>query len=195
VEQWQKAIFPEISSATKDELLAYLVGASRDAYFSRKHRTTRFAQKDRRRLEVIGLALDRLGYRSWIYREGRRDLHVLESSWTSDVLVFRGKRDVTGYIRGYFDAEGGIPHDGSARFYIQLVQRDRRDLDEVRLFCTSLGIACGRMHNPSIKVDPHYWRFYVLSRSHRAFAHIVGSWHPRKRSLFENRFPRRQEAF
>ena len=189
VEKWQKAIFPEVSSATDDELAAYLVGASRDACFNRQHRTTRFAQKDRRWLDVLGLALDRLGYRSWIYREGRRDVYVLESSWTSAGLMFRDKRDVTAYVRGYFDAEGGVPHGESARFYIQLVQKDRHDLEEVRLFCSGLGIACGRMHNPSINVDPDYWRFYVLSRSHGAFAHLVCSWHPRKRSLLDRRFP------
>ncbi len=46
---------------------------------------------------------------------------------------------------------------------------------------------CGRIHNPSLTVDPNYWRFYVPSAGHRRFMEVVGSWHPRKRLLVDTR--------
>ncbi len=95
------------------------------------------------------------------------------------------------YARGYFDAEGGIPRDPSSRFYVQFVQKDRADLDELRLRLETQGLSCGRLHNPSAAVDCDLWRFYVLARSHEEFMRRVSSWHPRKRRLLEARFASR----
>lgn len=62
--------------------------------------------------------LMQLGYRSWIYREGKyRTVSVIET--TADFLknsVYPkqlSKQEQIAYIRGYFDAEGGIPRDTS----------------------------------------------------------------------------------
>ena len=166
-----------------------LLGASRDACFSRRHKTTRFAQKDRHWLEVLGFALDRLGHKSWTYSEGKRGVYVLETSWRDPEYVARSAEDAPAFVRGYFDAEGGIPRSPTARFYIQLVQKDKGDLAKLHRFCTGIGLACGRLHNPSASVDPEYWRFYVLSRSHRDFVAWIGSWHPSKRERLMDRFP------
>ncbi len=76
----------------------------------------------------------------------------------------------------------------SARFYLQFVQKDHGDIDELRTMLVSEGIGCGRIHNPSRQVDPDLWRFYVLASGHEAFATRVSSWHPRKRSLLDARF-------
>ena len=193
MEQWQRTIWPELSAATDGELQAYLIGAAHDACFSRQHRTTRFAQKDRRWLTVLGLALDRLGYQSWTYQEGTRDVYVLETSWAQSGLVVRTAGEVTAYVRGYFDAEGGVPRSATARSYIQVVQKDRRDLEQLHLLCLGLGLECGRIHNPSAKVDPSYWRFYILKRSHQKFFELISSWHPTKRVLLEERFLTRRD--
>lgn len=83
------------------------------------------------------------------------------------------------YIRGYFDAEGGVPGT-NAPPYIYFAQKDLLDLEELRQMLLNLGILCGSVHNPSARADPDYWRFYVSHRSHRKFATLVGSWHPRK---------------
>ena len=85
------------------------------------------------------------------------------------------------YARGYFDTEGSVPHDPTARFYIQFVQKNRTDIDELRQTLEMLSISCGKLHNPSIRVDGDMWRFYVLAAAHRVFAERVSSWHPRKR--------------
>jgi len=170
---------------------AYLHGAAHDATISRRHRTVRFGQSDERWLEVLKVLIEGLGRRVWTYREGRsRNLWIAETS--VDVLAerptFSTAVERLAYARGYFDAEGGTPHDPSARFYIQFVQKNHADLAELRAILELEGVRCGRLHNPSRLRDPDLWRFYVVASGHRAFSTRVGSWHPRKRSLLEARF-------
>lgn len=172
---------------------AYLLGALHDGTLSARHHTVRFGQSDVRWLEVVRVLLDRLDQRAWLYREGRnRDFWVLESSdrWLETTERPHGAEEQLAYARGYFDAEGGVPRNRESRFYIQFVRRDHDDLAELRGMLASAGIACGRLHNPSRHVDPHMWRFYVLARSHQRFIKTVGSWHPRKRNLLQDRFIR-----
>lgn len=174
----------EVRVATDRELVCYLEGASRDATFSQLHRTLRFSQKGEEWLRVLQAALERLGHRSWVYREGSRDVWTLETCWAGSCAPTTAG-EVGSFVRGYFDAEGGIPRSLDARFYVQFVQKNLRDLSGVRDYLNSLGISCGRMHNPSVAVDPDYWRFYVRSRSHLDFCQLVRSWHPRKRPLLD----------
>jgi hypothetical protein len=132
-----------------------------------------------------------LGRRSWSYREGRsRRLWILETSAAvlAERPTFSTSEERLAYARGYFDAEGGTPRDPSARFYVQFVQKNRGDIEELREMLENEGICCGRLHNPSRIRDSDLWRFYVVAAGHRAFATRVGSWHPRKRSLLEARF-------
>jgi hypothetical protein len=132
----------------------------------------------------LRVALTRLGYRSWSYREGAtRALWVLETSWVPGPVSISSEDQARGYVRGYFDAEGGVPRSSGVRMYIQFVQKDRADLEMCRELLMRLGISSGRIHNPSVRVDPGYWRFYVRVRSYAAFVTAVGSWHPRKRKI------------
>ena len=91
------------------------------------------------------------------------------------------------YIRGYFDAEGGVPHHLKDPFYIQLCQKNYSELNQLREMVQSLGIHCGEIHNPSKKVDPNYWRFYILAKSRFDFIKLIGSWHPIKQKIFQER--------
>jgi len=91
------------------------------------------------------------------------------------------------YARGYFDAEGGMPRRSEARLYLQLTQKDRHNLEAVHRILENRGIQCGRIHNPSHRVDPNYWRFYVKATSHKSFMALVGSWHPSQRQQIEDR--------
>jgi hypothetical protein len=134
-----------------------------------------------------------LGYRSWIYREGReRNFWVLETSarfleeaYEATALI--GTVEGLDYGRGYFDADGGLPRDPNARLYLQYAQKDRQSLEIVTKILRSWKIECGRIHNPSAEVDPDYWRFFVRTASHKRFMTLVGSWHPTKRALIESR--------
>jgi hypothetical protein len=165
---------------------AYLQGALHDGTRSHSRRTHRFAQKGTEWLGRLHDLFVSIGHRSWIYQEGRgRDVFILETSARFLDTSFDPDRlsdadEQIGYVRGYFDAEGGMPRSPTARFYIQLTQKNRVELGKVKAILESVGIACGAMHNPSARIDPEYWRFFVRTHAHRAFALLIGSWHPRK---------------
>jgi len=90
------------------------------------------------------------------------------------------KKDKIEYIRGYFDAEGSVPKSRDSRFYIYFSQKNKKDLEELKSYIESLGIICGKTHNPSIKKDPEYWRFYISCKPYDSFIELIGSWHPTK---------------
>ena len=191
---WTEILWPELNAATRREVHAYLLGAAHDATFSRLHGTTRFCQADDRWIHVLGFLLTKAGHGWWSYREGAdRGCFVAETGWKPPTMTFDTEGEKLAYVRGYFDAEGGIPKRAKDRFYIQFVQKDLVDLTHVRDLLSQLGIVCGGIHNPSVRVDPDYWRFYVLSSSREDFVRSVRSWHPRKRLALEERFPLRPE--
>jgi hypothetical protein len=134
---------------------------------------------------------DLLGHSSWIYREGKQrdQMHAIETSaefldvnFDPDLLVTPSEQ--IAYVRGYFDAEGGIPRTLDAKpFQIQFTQKDRTELQKVQSILVSFGIRCGKIHNPSAKIDANYWRFFVSIPCNNEFARCIGSWHPRKEWL------------
>jgi len=170
---------------------AYFQGALHDGTFNRQHSTHRIAQKGREWLERLQCLLSLVGYRSWIYQEGKRrvDMYALET--TADFLKVKydplqlpSEVEKIAYLRGYFDAEGGMPRKLDAKpFQIQYVQKDAAELQKVRDILIELGINCGKMHIPSMKKDPDYWRFFISIPCNRTFARCIGSWHPRKEQL------------
>jgi LAGLIDADG-like domain len=170
---------------------SYLFGAAHDATISPRHSTVRFGQADVGWLAVLRLLLKERGQKAWMYREGStRRFWVLETSarWLTERPAFSTSEERRAYARGYFDAEGGIPKDAAARFYIQFVQKDRTDIVKLRAILEDEGIACGKLHRPSRVADHPVWRFYVAAASQRDFVSRVGSWHPRKRDLLVARF-------
>lgn len=186
---------PRLDHLPAEALAAYCQGALRDGTFSARQRTHRIGQADVGWLQLLQTVLQRLGHRSWIYREGyNRRLWVLETtapflSRSFDAWRLVGKPEGLHYVRGYFDADGGMPRDPRARIYFQLVQKDRRSLEAVVAILEAAGIGCGRIHNPSRAVDPDYWRVFVKAACHRRFMVLVGSWHPVKRRQVAGRMP------
>ncbi len=175
---------------SKSEIKAYLQGALHDAY--RRKNRIRFSQKGTEWLTVLKDLFNHLGHRSWMYREGRRDVYDLETTagfldFRFDPRTLKTSEEKAAYIRGFFDAEGGIPHSRDATFYIQLVQKDRGKMQMLKELLQLLGVKTGVLHNPSHRVDPSYWRCFVSTASHSDFARIIGSWHPMKRMRFEER--------
>jgi DNA-binding transcriptional regulator WhiA len=177
---------------SQGEIKAYLQGALHDATFSSNCRF-RFSQKGTEWLLVMKQLLKRVGYNSWIYREGKtREVYVLETlanflDFSFDPLTLKSKKEKVSYLRGFFDAEGGIPHNQNARFYIQLVQKDKQKIFSIKEMLAELGIRTGKIHNPSKRIDPNYWRIFVLAESQLDFVKIIGTWHPRKIKLLEKR--------
>jgi intein-encoded DNA endonuclease-like protein len=95
-------------------------------------------------------------------------------------LKINSQQDKVEYIRGYFDAEGGISRSSKVRYYIYFAQKNLKDLEQVKEYIEELGIICGRTHNPSKRAEPNYWRFFISIKSYEKFAKLIGSWHPTK---------------
>jgi intein-encoded DNA endonuclease-like protein len=159
---------------------AYLLGVLHDA--TERKTTYRIAQKSRKYIDFLVREIKSLGQRAWSYQEGKtRKLFIVEfsKSFLREAKITT-RQDKIDYVRGYFDAEGGLARSNSVRYYIYFAQKNFNDLKEVKTFLEDLNISCGKMHNPSEKVDPDYWRFFVRAKSYRSFAQTIGSWHPIK---------------
>ncbi len=178
-----------LNDTNEDELKFYILGALHDATFSKMHQTFRFSQSSKEWLELLQKIFERLNCKSWIYKEGKdRSVWILETSTKIDRLAKPtniGEKIL--YIRGYFDAEGGMPNSQKSFLYFQFCQKNLSDLTEVKNHLEDLGIKCGEIHNPSQKVDPGYFRFFVSRVSHLDFMNIIYSWHPRKAKQMEFR--------
>ena len=172
---------------------AYLLGALHDATYNVRRKTHRFSQANIGWLSLLKQQLASLGYKAWIYREGKtRFVYVLETSakflnLSFDPSKFTKAEEKIAYIRGFFDAEGGLPRSQEARFYIQLVQKNQFKLNWIREELMEMNVNCGAIHIPSKKVDPDYFRFFVSTSSHETFGKLIGSWHPRKKLIFDSR--------
>ena len=139
--------------------------------------------------EYINLALE-LGsiseqtrLRAYVAKEGKnRNLWIAEfsKSFLKDTRIL-SKKDKINYLRGYFDAEGGIAKSKNVRYYLYFCQKDKKDLEIVKEYLEELGISCGKLHNPSVRIDPNYWRFFIGVKSYEYFAKIIGSSHPDKK--------------
>jgi intein/homing endonuclease len=99
---------------SKREIKAYLLGAIHDGTLN-KGKKIRISQKGNEWLKILQQLLKKLGYNSWIYKEGKnRKVYVLETlasflDFNFDPLRLKTKREKVGYLRGFFDAEGGVP--------------------------------------------------------------------------------------
>jgi len=159
---------------------AYLLGALHDGTVRKL--TYRIVQKDQEYIEFLVKGIRALGHNAWMYKEGKtRQLYVAEFSKAllKDVTI-TSQQDKIEYIRGYFDAEGGISRDPKVRYYLYFAQRNLEDLEQVKRFLEEFGIICGKIHNPSKNIDPNYWRFFISIKSYEKFAQMIGSWHPIK---------------
>lgn len=169
--------------SSKVEVIAYLSGAAHDASLNKKRRV-RFVQKEKKWLKILQLFLRKINYNSWIYKEGKdRDLYVLETlcqeiNFSFDPLN-KSIEEKIFYVKGFFDAEGGVPRNGK-RFYVQFAQKSYKKIEQIKKSLDELGISTGKIHNPSKNIDPNYWRIFVRTKSHKRFAKIVGSLHPIK---------------
>ena len=159
---------------------AYLLGLIHDA--TKRKTTYRIAQKNADFLKFVSGQMKLLGINSWIYKEGKlRNVWILEfSSKFLDGTKIVNKQDKIDYLRGYFDAEGGIAKLPSVRFYLYYCQKNKQELVQLKSYLENLGISCGVIHNPSVMRDPDFWRFYVATHSHAKFARTIGSLHPDK---------------
>jgi intein-encoded DNA endonuclease-like protein len=161
----------------------YLLGVMHDS--TERKTTYRISSKEKSFTETIANMIKNMGFNAWTYREGKtRDMYVVEfSKKVVENVKLISKQEKIDYIRGYFDAEGSIPRSKNSRFYIYFAQKNKSDLEQLKSYITDLGIICGKTHNPSKKIDPNYWRFFISCKSYETFIKEIGSKHPIKRQL------------
>ncbi len=159
---------------------SYILGALHDGTVRKL--TYRIVQKEQEYIDFLAKGIQNLGQKAWTYKEGKtRHLYVVEFSKTFlKDYVITTIEDKIDYLRGYFDAEGGIPRSPKVRYYIYYAQKNLKDLEQVKIYLEELKISCGIIHNPSKRIDPNYWRFFIRKESYQEFAKLVGSWHPIK---------------
>lgn len=176
---------------SRKTVLVYLQGALHDASLNKNTRI-RFAQKDRQWLLVLKRFLRQLHCNSWIYKEGKtRSVYVLETlckdlDFHFNPTALDTKQEKIMYLKGFFDAEGGVPHNNK-RFYIQLSQKNKEKILAIKLLLKDMGIESGKVHNPSVRVDPNYWRIFIATKHHQKFAKLIGSYHSQKNRIFRER--------
>ena len=158
----------------------YLLGMAHDG--TERHTTYRIATNSKAFAEFLQKGIRTLHVGAWIYKEGKlRNLWIVE--FPNKILknvIIQSRKNKIEYIRGYFDAEGGIAKKLSVRYYLYFCQKDKKDLLQVKKYLEDVGIICGNIHNPSKMVDSNYWRFYISAKSYTNFAKIIGSDHPEK---------------
>ena len=166
---------------------AYLLGMLHDA--TERKTTYRIATSNFRFANILKKGIENLKKGVWLYKEGKkRNLWIVEFSknWLLNEKILT-RKEKTDYIRGYFDSEGGTTRDPNARLYIYFAQKNKIDLMQLKKFIEELNIKCGKIHNPSEKVDSNYWRFYVSAKSYSDFATVINSIHPVKRSILRKK--------
>jgi intein-encoded DNA endonuclease-like protein len=161
----------------------YLLGVLHDA--TKRKITYRISSKENSYVQFLANMIKSMNHNAWTYQEGKtRDMYIVEfSKKIMDNVQIRTKKHKIDYIRGYFDAEGSVPKSKKSRFYIYFSQKDKKDLQQLKSYLTDLGIICGKTHNPSKKIDPNYWRFYISCKSYKKFVNTIGSCHPTKKKL------------
>lgn len=162
---------------------AYLLGLLHDATVRKT--TYRVATKSKLFAESIQQGIHLLNANAWVYKEGKtRNLWIIEfSKRLLDEVKIISKQDKIDYVRGFFDAEGGIAKSQTVRFYLYFCQKNKEVLQQVRNYLTELDIESGVIHNPSKQVDPDYWRFFIRAKSYQDFAKVISSNHPDKLSI------------
>jgi intein/homing endonuclease len=164
---------------------AYLLGALQDG--TERKTTWRISQKCKDYLFVIKqIIIKELNAKAWIYKEGSsRNVWVLEFSKSIlDKEKPITKQEKIAFIRGFWDADGGIAKNRKVKFYIYFAQKNKEILLKLKRWLNALNIKTGKLHNPSKRVDPNYWRFYISTQSHYDFVKKIGSWHPEKSNYF-----------
>jgi len=159
---------------------SYLIGVLHDS--TERKLTYRISQKSEEFVKFIASGIKKLGGNAWVYKEGKkRSVYVVEFSKVFlEGVEITSRKNKIDYIRGYFDTDGGIAKSSKVRYYIYFAQKNFQDLKQVKHYLEELNISTGNIHNPSKKVDPDYWRFYISAESYLDFANIVGSWHTEK---------------
>ncbi len=167
-----------------NENIAYLHGALHDGYIyvgKTKGEVAVITQKNREWLERLRQIIKQLESNSWIFQQ--RNIHVLETKLPELLKPIEvstlNRKCALAYVAGFFDAEGGIPHDIKKPLYIQFVQKNKNELKNIVRILEKSGVKCGKIHQYDKKSG--CWRFFVRRESHLTFIRLIESKHPEKK--------------
>ena len=176
--------------------IAYLYGAIHDGYIytgKSKGKVAVFTQKNKSWLENIKGIIEKNNGKAWIFPQ--RNIHILETKFCHlfEPRKLSSDKERIEYLSGFFDAEGGIPKKLQARFYVQFVQKNKKELQEVANILNEFGVECGKLHQYDKKSK--CWRFFVKTNSWLKFIELIKSKHPEKQARllhFKNQLLERQ---
>ena len=97
------------------------------------------------------------------------------------------KKEIRAYLLGAL-------HDGtfSGNKRFRISQKGKEWLIVLQVLFKRLGYNSwiykeGKERDVYIRVNPDYWRIYVLAESQKSFVEKIGSWHPRKIKILRER--------
>jgi intein-encoded DNA endonuclease-like protein len=115
------------------------------------------------------------------------DITTPQEVWnTPRILQNLDSHSLIPYIRGFWDAEGGLPKNPevtkkSEERYISFHQKNRESLEFIRRHLINLGF-----HPTKITICGKVFEFRICRRDEiKKFWKIIGSWHPEKRFRLE----------
>ena len=182
--------------------VAYLLGAIRDGAMDirpGKNYEVKVGQKDRQWLVLLqAMFRETFGFggsitkhmgsyyilritRKSVVEELRRvsEFKSPQSKWnTPSVIVHQSLRILKTYIRGFFDAEGGVPEDPRKWRYVSFDQKNRESLEFVRNILIRIGY---RPTNPTFTSS--VWQFRLTRNEDLVrFCKWIKPKHPSKRA-------------
>lgn len=197
-----------------NENIAYIIGALRDGCFTKNEKyyvyRIRIYQKNKEWLEKVSdIFYNAFGKIPTIKHDKRDNVWCLildsksifqklvkisefpgnQRTWKLPKFISEASEEIKKeYIRGFFDAEGGVPHiekkeqeQKNIRIYFSQVSEEA--LIELKRLIEEFGIKCGKVSGPYFKKgfeNPTYGlRIHGISEVAK-FSMIIGSLHPEK---------------
>ena len=186
-----------------DNKMCYLLGALRDATIDvrkGKNYEIKIAQRNLRWLKLLqklfgqyfknrGRITKHVNNTNILRINGREiveriiqvsGIKVPQNNWqTPEVMKKQQTAGILAYIRGFFDAEGGLPKypKKNKQKYISFDQKNKEPLIFIRNKLVEYG------YKPTkLTFTGGNWQFRITRKSHiKKFYQEIGSWHPEKR--------------
>ena len=183
-----------------DKETAYLLGALRDASVDvrkGKNYEIKIAQKNRKWLEILQKIISKkFGYEGKITKH-RGNYYILritrktvvekiielaeittpQSRWNTPVIIKKQPLEIQKeYVKGFFDAEGGLPKNPKKWKYISFDQKIKEPLEFVRSILLKLGFK-----PTNLTLTSNVWQFRLTRKNDIInFTLQIGSLHPDK---------------
>lgn len=182
--------------------LAYLLGALRDATIDireGKNYEIKIAQKNKEWLQLLQKLFKKYFKKegkitthineNWILRIGSKniakeitkisEMKIPQEFWNTPTIIKNSSISLQiAYLRGFFDAEGGLPKNPieSSQKYLSLSQKNKESLEFLRNILIKL-----KFKPTQLTICGKVWEFRITRKNNIIkFIELIGSWHPEK---------------